>query len=135
MASGNFINLTFIILKYGVGLNDVTYLFCSNLKLCLPAQNVEVTKGKFQKNTECLHGAIIISKWSNLRQICEIQNCFFEIFVYTGLLLEEDLSNQSTFELKLLSAVGVQCSTDLTEIVLARRGVNRTWKMKQNKAV
>ena len=85
-----------------------TSLFCSNLKLCLPAQDVEVTKGKFQKNTDCLHGAIIISKWSNLRQICEIQNCFFEIFVYTGLLLEEDLSNQSTFELKLLSAVGVQ---------------------------
>ena len=25
VASGNFINLTFIILKYGVGLNDVIY--------------------------------------------------------------------------------------------------------------
>ena len=29
------------------------------------------------------------------------------MFVYTGLLLEEDLSNQSTFELKLLSAAAV----------------------------
>ena len=84
------------------------HCFVVNLKLCLPPQDVEVTKGKFQENTDWLNGANIISKLSSLRQICEIQNCFFEMFVYTGLLLEEDLSNQSTFQLKLLSAVTVQ---------------------------